>query len=251
MTLHVVPVGISILASKLLDPALRRKVDEGEWETVVPQLRDHVRHRHPTRADVVPGPSAEVDSLRDLGIKPDDRLLLLASDTDTGVRAAELVARVAPARAAPPAVVTTRDAWTDQVCVVARVPMLRPDDRATFPTGLANMAGFIGLIPHKTRDREVVHVHLSGGFKAVLVHLVALTEVLAGMLPGQVHASILWDHGLERLDVPLRRVNIEALRNELMSDWTTNVYGSGYLHTNGRLTELGHAVCVLVGTAKP
>jgi hypothetical protein len=127
-----------------------------------------------------------------------DRVLLLASDTGRGVAAALYVAQHIAGRALPDvAYLTTPDGLPDTplplrlepgTLTVTRLRGLDP--RGKFVEAVAG----IGRLLRAAADTgDDVEVHLTGGFKATLLHTLAMTEVLYSLAPDRVRACYVFE----------------------------------------------------------
>ncbi len=159
---------------------------------------------------VTRGLAAQRLRLREL-LDQGGRVLLLASDTRAGIAAAFCVAthlaggreRIAylstPAHDAP----TLGATPAGGTVTVIRVRQLRPQH-----ADLVEAAAGIGKVLRAAHDLGApVEVHLTGGFKATLLHTLAMTELLYSMAPRQVSAWYVFedvvDAGVGAAPIPI------------------------------------------------
>lgn len=250
--LHVVPVGLSIV-----NELGRRQFDVLRVQPPQEMARSPKVRRMAEAADRRadggdPGPSVEVDSLRAEGLQPADNLLLLASDTDDGEAAAKLVS-VLLGRTTFTLCHSAQD-WRigdGPQTTIIRCQDLDPSDACTFRQGVASLIAALCLIPDRVSadSTEDVVIHLGGGFKATLPFLLPIVEIIANRCEPRVRASVLWERSNRPIDVPLRSVNFDDLREEISLARAQNLpagralFGNGFLHDGyGQLTVLGRAL---------
>ena len=155
---------------------------------------------------------------------PGEHVLLLASDTKDGLSAAFLVSQYltgadltqityvsSPRSADDPFELKV----TQSPVTVIRIRGLKPAntdfDVAAIGIGRALRAA--------TDTGETVEVHLTGGFKATLLHTLAMTEVLQSMVPGRVTAwNVFEDVTESSSDQPagLGRIGLRSFRREYL-----------------------------------
>ncbi|MGH3403008.1 MAG: hypothetical protein ACRDRJ_10985 [Streptosporangiaceae bacterium] len=297
MTMYVVPCGVSILDG-LISKADKRPRDAkpGRLVKSAADLGDGVLARrdeevcawwadnaaaHADEARLLKWEPrvlcAETNSLAaSSGLEPlrglldrGDRVLVLASDTSRGVAAALYVAQHIAGTALPDvAYLTTPDGLPDTplplrldpgTLTIVRLRGLDP--RGKFVEAVAG----IGRLLRAAADTGgAVEVHLTGGFKATLLHTLAMTEVLYSLAADRVRACYVFEDsddphatvtsiGMRRFD----QVDTDDMRRELKGirdgdrnkgartfeglAWTEsgglNAFGYGYLAVLGeRLT---------------
>jgi len=158
-----------------------------------------------------------------------DRVVLLASDTERGVAAALYVAQHLAGLSLPEVAYLTTPSelhygkWhvplLPGTLTLARLSGLNPRHAST---GFINAVAGTGLVLRAAFDvGEPLEVHLTGGYKATLLHTLAMTEVLYSLAPGRVKACYMFDDadptaeivpiGLRRFSPPLQN----AMRDEL------------------------------------
>lgn len=215
-TVYVVPCGISVLdqlARKMPaggSPVARftRVIGNGAWlngvdldsDEAVPVAWSHITPlaKEAGLGDAVPKwLSAETHTLATSVIHnrlaPGQNVLLLASDTKMGLTAAFCVAQYLTGFGSDPVGYTTSppersDKW-DLNVTQAPVTVIRV--RGLTPVGTNfNLAAFgIGKTLRAAADSGGdVQVHLTGGFKATLLHTLAVTEILHSMAVDRVSA---------------------------------------------------------------
>lgn len=223
--------------------------------------------------------SAETHSLAkraDLpGIRPGDSVVLLASDTDGGVSAAFCVAHyLARGDCAQIAYTST----PEDVTARFRLPAGEPAVTVVCVRGLkpniidfaAPVAG-IGKVLRAVWDTgATVEVHLTGGFKATLLHTLAMSEVLHSLDPGRLSAWYVFEDVIDtNSDQPVAPVpiglrafleeHIEDMQAELHGAFLGNVKvhdgsrmfeGTGWRPAGGfrKLTDFGYGYLAVLGT---
>lgn len=215
--------------------------------------------------------SGGLGRLREL-LDRQDRVLLLASDTARGVAAALCVAQHIAGMALPGvAYLTTPEGLADSplgadlgpgTLTIARLRGLDPQHAQG---GFIDAVAGIGRALRAALDvGDAVEVHLTGGFKATLLHTLAMTEVLYSLAPDRVTACYMFEDAgkpdAKATPIGLRRFSKEScdgMRAELAGirdgkrhlgartfeglAWTDsgglNAFGYGYLAVLGeRLT---------------
>jgi hypothetical protein len=172
--------------------------------------------------------SSGLNRLRDL-LERGDRIVLLGSDTDSGIAAALYVAQhIAGISLSGVAYLTTPElldgekmhaALSPGTLTVVRLSGLNPKQAST---GFINAVASTGLVLRAAFDvGEALEVHLTGGFKATLLHTLAMTEVLYSLAPDRVKACYMFDDadadaaivpiGMRRFD----QITCEKMRYEL------------------------------------
>jgi hypothetical protein len=245
-TSYIVPCGISVLDNlgrKLpggsAAGAFAKPVENGAWldkisldqhQTVLSAWRDKVAVKASAAklTTVIPRRlSAETHCLagRQASVPPvaDGRVLLLASDTRKGLSAAFCVGHYlangvtgelsyASADNKP----FTLGTWAPAVTIV-RVVGLRGDSEQ-----FATAVTAIGTVLRAAWEAgDSVEVHLSGGFKATLLHTLAMTEVLHSLAPDRVSAWYVFeDVAGEDPDQPVRpmRIGLRTFPGEYLDD---------------------------------
>jgi hypothetical protein len=237
-TTYVVPCGISVLdrlGGKMPDgggPVNRfvRVVSAGAWlngtgiaehRAVLSAWSDKVARKAEGAGLVGAVPkwlSAETHSLAGrvapIPPIPDGRVLLLASDTRAGVSAAFCVGHyLAAGDAAQLAYTSTLEPGDAKLrldtpaaaVTIIRICGLTPND-PDFNVAV----GGIGTVLHLAAEPGgPVEVHLTGGFKATLLHTLAMTEVLHSRAPGRVSAWYVFEDLIAPgSDQPLTPVSI-------------------------------------------
>ncbi|MEV4511592.1 hypothetical protein AB0K00_21775 [Dactylosporangium sp. NPDC049525] len=206
MTVYVLPCGVSIL-----DGLARGRAGTADATAVVADvvaLAGRVHHRTLTATEVAPHwraelatalddadladwrpeVSAETSTLARRGtidlarlLSAGHRVAVLASDTSRGLAAALLVA----SRLAGGDLSRLRYAATDEALpafppctvTVVRVAGLAPDTRDGLIQGAAGLGAALRAAGTAATGEEL-EVHLTGGFKASLLHLLSMTELL-------------------------------------------------------------------------
>lgn len=227
MTIYVVPCGVSILDG--LAKGRGHPVGAADGEILVDEARawaERLRHGGYADGEVVdawrdeladqveaaefplwqPDVAAETNTLAHRGVdldRPlvDRRVALLASDTAPGLASAMLVAsRIAGDDLHRVRYTTAHGALGEHlVCTlptgtvtVVRIVGLAPDAS----DGLRSGAAGLGLALRAAYDAaagDPVEVHLTGGFKATLLHLLSMTELLHSLADSNVTAWYLYD----------------------------------------------------------
>lgn len=290
MTVYLVPCGISILKWIKTSEDLERYADpstieglcaaEEQWRTGADQDLDSWKATVLKKAEASgiarwkPKASAETSTLsarrpgRPL-LGDDDRVVLLASDTDEGISAALCVAAVVAAGdpdridgIAAPGTVTCPGAVT-----VVRIPGLKPSGIGLGPavTGIGTTLR-TALDLHEAAGK--IEMHLTGGYKAVLLHMLAMTEVAYSLSPERVSAHYIFENAElddgegEAVPIGLRRFSrstLEEMREELsiarrgsrvaepraFKDLAWVDHGSG-----SRLTDFGEGYLAVLGGAR-
>jgi hypothetical protein len=140
------------------------------------------------------------DRLRDL-LERGDQVVLLASDTPRGIAAALYVAQHITGTSLPDvAYLKTPEHLQDGIMhaallpgtlTVARISGLDPRQASS---GFIDAVASTGLVLRAAFDvGDELEVHLTGGFKATLLHTLAMTEVLYSLAPGRVKARYMFD----------------------------------------------------------
>ncbi len=158
-----------------------------------------------------------------------DRVLVLASDTSRGVAAALYVAQhIAGTALSGVTYLTTPEGLTDTplplrldpgTLTVARLRGLDPRSQGKF---IEAVAGIGRLLRAAFDIGEEMEVHLTGGFKATLLHTLAMTEVLYSLADDRVRACYVFEDsddphatatpiGMRRFDV----ADTDDMRGEL------------------------------------
>jgi hypothetical protein len=216
-TVYVVPCGVSVLEQlgKKLPPGgshvsrFTRAIDRGAWLNGVDL--DNSQAAATAWSDKVM-PMAKEAGLGEVAAKrmsaethtlatrvtagrlaPGQHVLLLASDTKTGLTAAFCVGQyLAGFGDEPVAYASSPRSEADHFALKAtRAPVTVIRVRGLKPAGTDfNLAAMgIGRVLRAAWDAGgTVEVHLTGGFKATLLHTLAMSEVLHSMEPGRVSA---------------------------------------------------------------
>jgi hypothetical protein len=164
--------------------------------------------------------------------RPGERILLLSSDTPAGVSAAFCVARRLAGGPDADISYTSTPGQRDGVFVipdpraavsVVRVRELRPAGAAALSAAVAG----IGKVLRSAWDTgSAVKVHLTGGFKATLLHTLVMTEVLHSMTPNRVSALYVFedaaDTGSEDPAEPVA-IGLRAFPSEYISSMRTEL----------------------------
>ena len=272
-TVYVVPCGVSVLdqlgKNKKRLPggspvtAFTRAIDGGAWlngtdredNRAVPAAWSSEVAARAEAADlgraVAKRLSAETHSLATRvtsgGLAPGQHVLLLASDTKNGLTAAFCVAQYLTGAASGrigyvSSPRSAADGWDLQA---ARNPVTVIRVRGLKPAGTDfNLAALgIGKTLRAAGDLGVaVEVHLTGGFKATLLHTMAMTEVLYSMAPRRVSAwNVFEDVTQDGCDqpVPPGKVGLRAHRPEYLDLWRTELTGARDEGTLGSATLEG------------
>jgi len=145
-----------------------------------------------------PRVSAETSTLRARRpggplITDEDRIVLLASDTDEGISAALCVAAVVaagnPGRI--DGIAEPEDELPPGKATVVRIDGLKPTSLS-----LGRACEAMGTVLHNalaTGPSERIEVHLTGGYKAALLHMLAMTEVAYSRFPSRVSAHYIFE----------------------------------------------------------
>jgi len=146
------------------------------------------------------------------------RAVLLASDTNAGLASAMLVAThlaQGVERIAHLAVpeFPGQNEWTDEfprgvVTVVSVKGMDATADRLR--RSVAGLGRVLRVVADQARANERIEVHVTGGYKAAVLYLMTMTEVLASTRdPGLVEAWYLHEDGDQAVRIDLRRLSEE------------------------------------------
>ena len=202
----------------------------------------------------------------------DDSIVLLASDTATGVLAALINGRILaeqldksllywpqiPQAGMEPAVVRGDRDEPSRAVHVIRIPSLQPKTARELLDGLAGLAHSLWWWSvNLGRDAQRGILHLSGGYKAVLPHLTALAEyVNAKLLLGRLEVYCLHEISNEAIRIPLRRVDWKNHLEELKAVHAGRLPKNSDLidfawEVGPKLNPLGGAVLALLGRADP
>jgi hypothetical protein len=144
--------------------------------------------------------SSGLNPLRGL-LERGDRIVLLGSDTEGGIAAALYVAQHIAGTSLPGvAYLKTPEqlhgegmhaAVSPGTLTVVRLSGLNPWHASS---GFINAVASTGLVLRAAFDvGEALEVHLTGGFKATLLHTLAMTEVLYSLAPDRVKACYMFD----------------------------------------------------------
>ncbi len=183
-----------------------------------------------------------VGRLREL-LDQQDRLLVLASDTDSGVAAALYLAQ----HIAGPDLtdVVYQSSRADQASKPVP-PVLRPGTVTVFrlrgldpvqsDSAFTNAVADTGVALRAAFDvGEKLEVHLSGGFKATLLHTLTMTELLYSLDPGRVRALNLFEGTKTITPIGMRRFDEEYCKE--MRDELSSVEYEGRAHLSGQTFE--------------
>jgi hypothetical protein len=206
--------------------------------------------------------------------RPGERILLLSSDTPAGVSAAFCVARRLAGGPDAHFSYTSTPGQRDGVFVmpdppapvgVIRVRELRPAAAEALSPAVA---GIGKVLRAAWGTGSAVEVHLTGGFKATLLHTLVMTEVLHSMTPNRVSALYVFEDPADtRSEDPVEPVSIglRAFPSEyinIMRRELTNVsagsttYGSSSFEGVGwkqdaagvrSLTDFGYGYLAVLG----
>ncbi|MEO3858505.1 hypothetical protein [Acrocarpospora sp. B8E8] len=291
MTIYVVPCGLSVLKgwdqrAALPGAKAGRFVEAlGVWAQRTPltgadpdRLADHDVIDSARRAlgSAVPDAGlprwpadicAETGTLHAKGLRRltggDDRVVLLASDTRTGISAALCVAlllgdeRVAyvSAPAGDGEVAGFRGRLRPGTATVVRIPGL--------PQDLNGAVGAIGRVLRAVHEvDEDLQVHLTGGYKATLLHTLAMTEIVYSQAPERTSAWYTFEGnasgatriGLRRFPkgyLDVMRAELSRVKQGLkpqrgpeafQAEVAWERYGSGY-----RLNDFGRGYLAVLG----
>lgn len=196
-----------------------------------------------------------------------DRVVLLASDTAPGVAAALCVAQhVADPELPDVAWVTTPEAMSDKPLStgLARgtltIVRLRGLDPRHAQGGFIDAVAGIGQVLRAAFDvGESLEIHLTGGFKATLLHTLAMSEVLYSLAPGRVTACYMFEDtdrpdaattpiGLRRLDQAScdeMRLELAGIRDGRRHPGARTFEGLAY--TDGELNAFGYGYLAVLG----
>lgn len=259
MTVYVVPCGVSLLdqLGKKLPVGgsavtrFTRAIDGGKWLNGV-DLDDGIAVTGAWSAKAEAGAkdagldnavakwlSAETHTLatRLTGgrrLASGQHVLLLASDTKTGLTAAFCVAQYLTGSASGLPGYTSSPLSADAKwdLAVAKNPVTVIRVRGLKPTGANfNLAALgIGRALRAACDLGVpVEVHLTGGYKATLLHTMAMTEVLYSTAPGRVSAWNVFEDVLASdsdQPVPPGKIGLRAHRPEYLGIWRAELAGA-------------------------
>lgn len=266
---YVVPCGVSVLDElgrdkKKLPPGgsavtrFIREIDGGKWlngvdlesdDAVVAAWSAKVEAKA-TDAGLGDGAakwlSAETHSLatRLTGgrLGPGQHVLLLASDTRAGLTAAFCVGQYYVTRSASGVIGYTSSPRTagerwDLAVMKNPVTVIRVRGLKPAGTNFSLAALGIGRALRAADDLGVpVEVHLTGGYKATLLHTLAMTEVLYSIAPSRVSAwNVFEDTGPGDSDDPVTPGNIglRAHRPESLDLWRDELIGARDNRTRG------------------
>jgi hypothetical protein len=167
--------------------------------------------------------SSRTGRLRDL-LERGDQIVLLASDTDRGIAAALYVAQHIAGTSLPDvAYVKTPEQLQDDnmhaallpgTLTVVRISGLNPWQASS---GFIDAVASTGLVLRAAFDvGDDLQVHLTGGFKATLLHTLAMTEVLYSLAPDRVADAEVVPIGLRKFDqqtISLMRYELARVRD--------------------------------------
>ena len=274
-TVYVVPCGTSVLddlGGKLHGGGSRvgafvREVEKGAWLSgTSPDKAESVLSAWTAKAapkasaaalqnNKVPKRlSAETHSLATHaklpGLAPGDRVVLLASDTDRGLSAAFCVAHyLARGVCTQLSYTSTPEKVTDpfrlptgqQAVTVVRIRGLAPG-----VTDFSGAVAGIGKVLRAVWDTDAtVEVHLTGGFKATLLHTLAMSEVLHSLAPNRLSALYVFDEDpdtkSDKSDQPIAPVSIglRAFSAEHIELMQSELDGALHNHKTGSRTFEG------------
>jgi len=198
-----------------------------------------------------------------------NRVTLLASDTTRGLAAAMLAgSRLAAGDLTRLRYTTTAGPVVDLpsgTVTVVRVAGLAPDATDGLLRGAAGLGAVLRAAGDAAGD-ESIEVHLTGGFKSALLHLLSMTELLHSMKGDTVTAWYLYDDVPGRattVPIGLRRFSptyLNWMRSELSAaddgrepaGWGPfTLHGSAWESTTGTptLTPFGKGYLSLLGTS--
>jgi hypothetical protein len=246
-----VPVGLSVKEH------LEREVGRSWYTQVGGRLASEREALHEELLGISPARfSAERSSLDVARYRAgchQEHVLFLASDTDEGRLAAKL-----NATALSPTFSCVSDddrtAFSHGHVTVIGVRALDPCNGRGFEQGMANIASLMGRLGRCAAPDDVVVVHLSGGFKVTLPHMVVLTEIMRSKRGAcGTQALLLWEGTTGgSLTVPLRDVDPGRLKDELAGTLNGRcpLYGKGFLYEDSspsKKTLLGKAIEQMLG----
>ena len=197
-----------------------------------------------------------------------ERLLLLASDTDHGIAAALYLAQYLAGLALPKvAYLSTPDMLTSVPAAPAldsgtlTVLRLRGLDPKQSPSAFVDAVVSIGVALRAAFDLgESMDVHLTGGFKATLLHTLMMTELLYSLDPDRVRACYVFEDTGSRADtlatIGLRQFEpawCEDMRQELAAVKDREIhlgaqtFGGLVLAKDGKLNAFGEGFLAVLG----
>jgi hypothetical protein len=189
--------------------------------------------------------SSRLGRLRGL-LDRDDRVVLLASDTASGVAAALCVAQhVAGPKMPDAAYVSTPETLTDSpwrpelTGGMLTIVRLRGLDPRHAGGGFTDAVAGIGQALRASFDvGEPLEVHLTGGFKATLLHTLAMTEVLYSLAPGRVTACYMFED-TDRPDATTTPIGLRRFDQAMCDDMRAELAGirDGRRHPGARTFE--------------
>jgi hypothetical protein len=259
VTTYVVPCGISVLdkLGKKMPvggspvTAFVRSVEKGAWVSGA-RLDQHQRvlstwwDKVAAKADAVgltrASPrrlSAETHCLagREPTVPPvaNGRVLLLASDTPIGVSAAFCVghyladgvaANLSYATAPGLDAKSLRFAASSTLVTILRIDGLEP----VLPQFSKAVTGIGNVLRAAWEADGPVEVHLSGGFKATLLHTLAMTEVLHSLTPGRVSAWYAFEDDPDTnrdLPIPPMRIGLRSFPRVYLNNMRAELSRAG------------------------
>jgi hypothetical protein len=203
-----------------------------------------------------------------------DRIVLLASDTATGLLSAMLVATILTsadtdriAGSQTPETLTGSTPYSLPAGDVSVVRLTRLTERGGFAHAAFGTGQVMRALLHEAADQPV-EVHLSGGLKATLLQTMALTEVFRSCWtpPSAVTAWYSFEPsdtgGAEAVQIGLRRFpasSLEEMRGELTdvrnrrkpADSALEGVAWELRHNSPELTAFGHGYAALLGPGHP
>jgi CRISPR-associated protein (Cas_APE2256). len=232
----------------VLEKALAANI--GKWDPIVSAETSTLRARRPG------GPL----------LTDDDRIVLMASETAEGISAALCVAAII-------AVGNTHRidgiADPEQKMRSGKVTVVRITGLKPTSLSLGRACEAMGTVLHNalaSDESEKIEVHLTGGYKAALLHMLAMTELAYSRFPERVSAHYIFERvegsrirGDQAVRIGLRRFSqrqIEQMHDELMDArngrpiWAPQTF-EGYAwepYGNGtRLTDFGRGYLAVLG----
>ncbi|HET9895395.1 MAG TPA: hypothetical protein VFQ44_10715 [Streptosporangiaceae bacterium] len=298
MTVYVVPCGVSLLdglvAKKTRGPSdakpsalVRGAADRGHDvrgradDAVLAYWLEHATHAAADAKLVAWDPrvlcaesstlaaSSGFGRLRPL-LDRDDTVLVLGSDTDTGIASAlHLAQYVAGLDLADVSYASTAEQTTsaspDVVLNPGTLTMLRIrglDPRHASGGFVDAVAGIGQALRAAFQVGEDLEVHLTGGFKATLLYTMAMTELLYSLAPDRVRACYLFEgEDAVLTEIGLRRFSDEEcrdMRDELLAIGAGDQHGGARTFETiardvktGKLNAFGYGYLAVLGDIPP
>lgn len=211
--------------------------------------------------------SSKLGRLADL-LDRGDRLVVLASDTERGIAAALYLAQyiaglglLKVAYLSTPGISAATMETPALVSGTLTVLRLRGLDPKQSPSAFVDAVASIGVTLRAAFDLgEAMEVHLTGGFKATLLHTLMMTELLYSLCPGRVSACYVFEDTGDRADkittIGMRKFDpphCEVMRRELAEAKDARIYSGAQtfsglvLAEDGKLNAFGEGFLPVLG----